>query len=86
MKLAVLKYSGGGDWYSNPTSLVNLSLFCNSELNTNIDANYATVEVSSPELFNYPLIHMTGHGNVVFSDNDAENLRKYLLAGGFFTH
>ncbi|MEE9371809.1 MAG: DUF4159 domain-containing protein [Saprospiraceae bacterium] len=83
IKLGLLKYSGGGDWYSNPTALINLSLFCNSELNTNIDANYGTVEVSSPELFDYPMVHMTGHGNVVFSDVDADNLRQYLMAGGF---
>jgi hypothetical protein len=83
MKMALLKYSGGGDWYANPTSLRNLAFFCNSELNTNLDPAYATVEVGSPELFNYPFVHMTGHGNVVFSDADARNLRRYLLAGGF---
>jgi len=83
MKLALLKYSGGGDWYANPTALTNLAAFCNSQLNTNIDVNYATVEVGSVELFNYPFFHMTGHGNVVFSDADAENLRTYLIAGGF---
>jgi len=83
MKLALLKYSGGGDWYSNPTALPNLSKFCNEKLGTNIDPDYATVEVGSADLFNYPFIHMTGHGNVVFSDADAENLRLYLLAGGF---
>tara|TARA_Y100000385_G_C13100186_1_gene644043 strand:+ start:3550 stop:4221 length:672 start_codon:yes stop_codon:yes gene_type:complete len=83
IKLGLLKYSGGGDWYSNPTSLINLSLFSNSELNTNLDPNYATVEVGSPELFNYPWVHMTGHGNVVFSDADADNLRSYLIGGGF---
>ncbi|MDG2450180.1 MAG: DUF4159 domain-containing protein, partial [Saprospiraceae bacterium] len=58
-------------------------LFSNSELNTNLDPNYATVEVGSPELFNYPWVHMTGHGNVVFSDADADNLRSYLIGGGF---
>ena len=83
LKLALLKYSGGGDWYSDPTALINLSLFSNSELNTEIDPNYATVEVGSPELFNYPWVHMTGHGNVVFSDADADNLRQYLIGGGF---
>jgi len=83
MKLALLKYSGGGDWYSNPTALTNLALYCNSELNTNIDPAYGTVEVSSPEIFDYAFLHMTGHGNVVFSDADADNLRQYLLAGGF---
>ncbi len=83
LKLALLKYNGGGDWYANPTSLTNLGKFCNKELKTNFDINYATVEVGSAELFNYPFIHMTGHGNVVFSDLEAQNLRTYLLAGGF---
>lgn len=83
MKLALLKYNGGGDWYANPTSLTNLSLFCNKFLHTNIDPNYETVEVGSVELYNYPFIHMTGHGNVVFSDQEAENLRRYLISGGF---
>lgn len=83
IKLGLLKYSGGGDWYSNPTSLVNLAGFCNKFLNTNIDPEYAVVDVGSVELFNYPFVHMTGHGNVVFSDADAENLRNYLIAGGF---
>lgn len=82
-KLALLKYNGGGDWYANPTALPNLSNFCNEAIKTNLDPNYATVEVGSPELFNYPFVHMTGHGNVVFSDSEAENLRRYLLAGGF---
>ena len=83
MKLALLKYNGGGDWYANPTALPNLSRFCNENLGTNFDPDYATVEVGSVELFNYPWIHMTGHGNVVFSDAEAENLRTYLMGGGF---
>lgn len=83
LKLALLKYSGGGDWYSNPTSLPNLAAFCNEVLGTNFDPDYAVVEVGSAELFNFPFVHMTGHGNVVFSDTDAENLRNYLIAGGF---
>ncbi|WP_421798585.1 DUF4159 domain-containing protein [Haliscomenobacter sp.] len=83
MKLALLKYNGGGDWYANPTSLPNLARFCNQNLGTALDIEYATVEVGSPELFNFPFLHMTGHGNVVFSDMEAQNLRQYLLAGGF---
>lgn len=83
MKLALLKYNGGGDWYANPTALPNLARFCNQNLGTALDIEYATVEVGSPELFNFPFIHMTGHGNVVFSDMEAQNLRQYLLAGGF---
>jgi len=82
-KLGLLKYSGGGDWYSNPTALPNLARFCNTQLGTDIDINYGTVEVGSLDLFNYPFLHMTGHGNVVFSDADADNLRQYLIAGGF---
>ncbi|MBT8232087.1 MAG: DUF4159 domain-containing protein [Saprospiraceae bacterium] len=81
-KLALLKYSGG-DWYSNPTALPNLSSFCNAQLGTNIDPNFATVEVGSAELFNHPFVHMTGHGNVLFTEGEAENLRTYLMAGGF---
>lgn len=83
LQLALLKYNGGGDWYSNPTALPNLAAFCNKEMNTNFEEEYATVEVGSVELFNYPFLHMTGHGNVVFSDAEAENLRLYLLSGGF---
>ncbi|MEL6802344.1 MAG: DUF4159 domain-containing protein, partial [Bacteroidota bacterium] len=83
LKLALLKYNGGGDWYSNPTALPNLAQYCNQTLGTDFDINYATVEVGSAELFNYPWLHMTGHGNVVFNDQEAQNLRLYLMAGGF---
>ncbi len=83
LKLALLKYNGGGDWYANPTSLTNLAKFCNQAIGTNFDPDYATVEVGSAEIFNYPFVHMTGHGNVVFSDAEAENLRNYLIGGGF---
>ncbi|MFZ4427648.1 MAG: DUF4159 domain-containing protein [Saprospiraceae bacterium] len=83
MKLALLKYNGGGDWYANPTALPNLAKFCNQNLNTNLDPDYATVDAGSAELFNYPFVHMTGHGRVVFSDAEAENLRMYLIGGGF---
>lgn len=83
LKMALLKYNGGGDWYANPTALPNLATFCNDVLKTDFDTDYGTVEIGSAELFNYAFIHMTGHGNVVFSDSEAENLRNYLLAGGF---
>ena len=83
LKLALLKYAGGGDWYANPTALPNRAYFCNPALDTDLDYDYATVEVGSAEIFNYPFIHMTGHGNVVFSDDEAENLRAYLISGGF---
>ncbi len=82
-QLAVLKYNGGGDYYANPTALPNLVTFCNQNLNTNISKDVPYVEVGSADLFLYPFVHMTGHGNVVFSAAEAENLRNYLLAGGF---
>lgn len=81
--IALLKYNGGGDWYANPTSLPNLIEFCNQNIGTSINPVPATVDVGSAELFNYPLVHLTGHGNIVFSESDVLNLRKYLLAGGF---
>lgn len=82
-QIGVLKYQGGGDWYANPTSVPNLIDYCNSKLGTNINPEVATVEVGSPDIFNYPFIHMTGHGNVVFNQHDSENLRNYLISGGF---
>jgi Domain of unknown function (DUF4159) len=82
-KLAVLKYGGGGDYYANPTSLPNLIKFCNKELKTNIDIEPDVVEVGSGDIFNYPFIHMTGHGNVFLNNQELENLRNYLLGGGF---
>jgi hypothetical protein len=83
VRVALLKYSGGGDWYANPTSLPNLVKFCNDELDTNIDPEPATVEPGSRDLFFYPFVHMTGHGNVIFTPQETDNLRNYLIAGGF---
>ena len=82
-RIAVMKYKGGGDWYANPTALPNLVKFTNTQLQTKIDENVAQVDVGSSEIFDYPFVHMTGHGNVVFSMDDAQNLRTYLQAGGF---
>lgn len=82
-KIAKLKYRGGGDWYANPTALPNLIKFANKEVLTNIDPQEAVVDVASPEIFRYPFVYMTGHGNVVFSREDADNLRRYLEGGGF---
>lgn len=83
IQIALLKYNGGGDWYANPSSLPNLVKFCNKNLNTNISEEIATIEAGNKDIFNYPFIHMTGHGNVVFSESDATNLRSYLISGGF---
>jgi hypothetical protein len=82
-KVAVLKYKGGGDYYANPTSVPNLVRFVNKNLAMNVDAEVPFVDAGSPEIINYPFVHMTGHGNVVFSADDAANLRQYLIAGGF---
>jgi hypothetical protein len=82
-QLAVLKYNGGGDYYANPTALPNLIKFCNQSLGTNISKDVPYVEAGSQDLYQYPFVHMTGHGNVVFSSAEAENLRTYCLAGGF---
>lgn len=83
IKIAKLKYDGGGDWYGNRTALPNLATFCNAQLSTSINPQDEVVEAGSKEIFNYPYVYMTGHGNVLFSTKDADNLRQYLLAGGF---
>lgn len=83
MKMGLLVYNGGGDWYANPTSLKNLASFCNEQLHTSFDLKEGQVEIGSPDLFNYAFIHMTGHGRWAVSDAEAKNLRKYLESGGF---
>lgn len=83
LKIARAKYKGGGDWYANPTSLSNLAKFCNKNLNTSIDPNISDVDLGSSEMFRYPFIHMTGHGNVVLNPSEVEVIRKYLIGGGF---
>jgi hypothetical protein len=82
-ELALLKYKGGGDWYSNPTALPNLIKFCNEHINTKINSKPQEVETGSSDIFQFPMLHMTGHGNVFFGEEDAENLRNYLISGGF---
>ncbi|MDD3151729.1 MAG: DUF4159 domain-containing protein [Bacteroidales bacterium] len=83
IKIALIKYAGGGDWYANPTSLPNLIEFCNENLGTTINPEPATVEVGSTDIYAYPFVHLTGHGNIQFNDEEAQNLRTYLLSGGF---
>lgn len=83
LKIAKLKYNGGGDWYANKTALPNLIEFSNNQLGTSIEPDEDFVEVGSPDLYDYPYIYMTGHGNVVFSTEEAANLRNYLIGGGF---
>lgn len=82
-QIALVRYNGGGDWYANPTSLTNLIAFCNQDQHMNLNPEYATVDVGSSEIFNYPFLHITGHGNIVFTAQEAQNLRNYLIGGGF---
>jgi len=82
-QIAVLHYNGGGDWYSNPTALPNLATFCNQKINTNINLKIAEVTPESPDIFDYPYIHATGHGNILFNESELENLQTYLNSGGF---
>ncbi len=82
-QLAMLKYNGGGDWYANPSALTNLALYANNQLGTDINPEYEVVDAEGQEIFNYPFIHMTGHGNVVFNDSERRNIRMYLESGGF---
>ncbi len=83
LKIAKLKYNGGGDWYANKTALPNLIKFCNKELGMDLESEEDMIEVGSPDLFLYPYVYMTGHGNVVFSESESLNLRNYLIGGGF---
>jgi len=83
LKIAKLKYNGGGDWYANKTALPNLIKFCNKELGMDLELEEDMIEVGSPDLFLYPYVYMTGHGNVVFSESESLNLRNYLIGGGF---
>jgi len=83
VKIAQLKYDGGGDWYANPSALKNLIKFTNQNISTNIISPYDIVDINSDDIYSYPFIHMTGHGNVVFSDTQIKRLRNYLNNGGF---
>ena len=83
VKIALLKYNGGGDWYSDPTALPNLIAYCNKNIGTNIYVEPSTIEIGSPEIFNFPFVYLTGHGNIILSESDALNLRTYLEGGGF---
>jgi len=80
--LARLKYSGGGDWYADPTSLPNLINRIRKDINANICKEEKIVSLLDAELYNYPILYMTGHGNVTFSEEEKKILREYLYHGG----
>ena len=82
-QIARLKYQGGGDWYNDPSAEVNLLNFIQQNTNIKVDARYQFVDISSDEIFSYPFLFMTGHGNVVFSKDEVYRLRTYLENGGF---
>lgn len=82
-EVAILKYEGGGDWYANPTAVPNLIKFCNQNIHTNIAIKPKTVTPLSQEIYNYPIVFLTGHGHINFNTDAAENLRSYLISGGF---
>ncbi len=81
--VAILKYRGGGDWYANPTAIPNLVAFANQNIKTNISKNPQNIAITSEDIYNFPMLFMTGHGNVYFSDEEATNLKNYLISGGF---
>lgn len=82
-QIARLKYSGGGDWYNDPSAEVNLLKFVGAHINIKVNAEYKFVDIASDEIFSYPFLFLTGHGNVVFSADEAKRLRTYLENGGF---
>jgi hypothetical protein len=82
-KIARLKYNGGGDWYNDPSAEINLLKFIQANTNIKVKPQYVFVDLSTDEIFSYPFLFMTGHGNVVFTSSEAQRLRKYLDNGGF---
>ncbi len=83
VKLARVKYSGGGDWYNDPSAEPNLLDFVRKNTNILVDARYEYVDLATDDLFQYPLIFLTGHGNLQFSETEVKKLRAYLENGGF---
>jgi len=82
-QIARLKYSGGGDWYNDPSAEVNLLNFIKEETLIKVNAKYVFADVSSGDIFNYPFLFITGHGNIVFTEIEVEHIKKYLELGGF---
>lgn len=83
-KIVRLKYSGGGDWYNDPREEINMMAYLKK--NTTIDVDepkFQSADIASDEIFDYPFIYMTGHGNINFSESESKRLRTYLERGGF---
>lgn len=82
-QIARLKYSGGSDWYNDPSAEINLLKFVAEKTNIDTNPQYTFVDMNSDDIFDYPFLFLTGHGNIVFSESDAERLKKYIERGGF---
>jgi hypothetical protein len=83
VKIARVKYAGGGDWYNDPSGEVNLLTFLHRQTGLDVDARYQAVDVGDDKLFSYPFLFLTGHGNIALSDDEVHRLRTYLENGGF---
>lgn len=83
MSIARLKYDGGGDWYANPSSLPNLVWAVRKQTDIPLCDSVATIEIMDENLFHFPFLYMTGHGNVRFTHRERLRLRRYLIGGGF---
>lgn len=82
-RIARLKYTGGGDWYNDPSEEVNLLKFVQQNTTIDVDPRYEFVDLASDKLFSYSFLFMSGHGNIVLSDFEVQRLRTFLMNGGF---
>lgn len=82
-QIARLKYDGGGDWYNDPSAEVNLLDFVNKNTTIKVKSEYVFVDLDGNDIFSYPFLFITGHGNITFSDSQIQKLRTYLERGGF---
>ena len=82
-QIARLQYDGGGDWYNGQTEEPNLLNFVKDHTNIDVKAEYTSVDINSDEIFSYPFLFVTGHGNLILTDDQAARLRKYCESGGF---
>src|SRR5690606_10246980 len=83
MTIVQLQYDGGGDWYANPSALPNLLRFIRERANLPVETRPVTLKLTDPAIWSYPYLYLTGHGNIRFTDEEVEILRRYLTSGGF---
>ena len=83
-KIVRLKYSGGGDWYNDPSAEVNMMEYLKKNTLVDVDEpKFYTVDIASDDIFDFPFLLITGHGNITFSESEVKRLRTYLERGGF---